>query len=74
MKLQIIYWSDNWIPRNVMLRPYGCWVTNPPLLVMDLIDHTAPRWDMERLLEVCLPTDIPSILNIPICTSEVEDS
>ena len=67
-------WSDNWIPRKEMLRPYGSCQNNPPALVSDLIDHTAAVWDMQRLQEVCLPIDIPAILTIPLCTTNIHDT
>lgn len=67
-------WDDNWIPRDEMMKPYGCRITDPPCLVSELIDATSARWNLQRLQEVFLPLDIPAIMNIPLCTSNVPDS
>ena len=67
-------WSDNWIPRKEMLRPYGSHQNNTPANVSELIDHTTAVWDMDRLQEICLPIDIPSILSIPMCTTNIQDT
>lgn len=56
------------------MRPYGSRSPNPPEFVSELIDHTSANWDLERLEEICLPIDIPSIIQIPLCTSDIADS
>lgn len=56
-----------------MMRPYGRLTDNPPQLVSDLIDHMIASWDVQRLQETFLSIDIPSILNIPLCTRNEPD-
>lgn len=34
-------WEDNWLPREEMMRPYGCIAANPPVLVSELMDTTS---------------------------------
>lgn len=38
-------WEDNWLPRDEMMRPYGCIAANPPSVVSELIDATTATWD-----------------------------
>ena len=40
-------WEDNWIPRDEMLRPYGCRVADPLEMVADLIDATSATWNRQ---------------------------
>lgn len=56
------------------MRPFGRLSNDPPQYVSELIDHTSAIWDTVKLEEVCLPIDIPAILRIPLCTSEIQDS
>lgn len=64
-------WTDNWIPRDVMMRPYGHRSNNPPELLSRLIDHTSTSCDMTKLEEICLPIDFLAIQQIPSCTSHI---
>ena len=64
-------WLDNWISRDVIMRPYGCRVGNPPELASHLIDHTSATWDRVRPEELCLSIDIPAIVGIPLCTTDI---
>lgn len=38
-------WEDNWLPREEMMRPYGCMAANPPEIVSELIDSTSATWN-----------------------------
>lgn len=68
-------WQDNWLPTAVMMRPYGRrGDSSNAENVSELIDKTAATWNMAKLEEVCLPIDIPSILSIPLSTTEMEDT
>lgn len=67
-------WAHNWIPRDVMMRPHGCRCDNPPNMVSELIDHTAASWNRGKLEEVFLSIDIPAILSIPLCISNISNS
>ena len=67
-------WSDNWIPRDEMLRPYGCIIQDPPKLVSELIDHTTAIRDMDKLSATFLTIDVPAIRSIPLCTRILSDS
>ncbi|VAI33703.1 unnamed protein product [Triticum turgidum subsp. durum] len=66
-------WRDNWIPREEMLRPYGCLATHPPARVSELIDHTSASWDRARVEATFLPMDSRIILSIPLCTRNLPD-
>lgn len=66
-------WEDTWLPRDEMLRPYGCLVANPPTLVSELIDHTNVSWDYQRISEVFLPMDVRTIMVIPLCIQNIHD-
>ena len=66
-------WNDNRLPRNEMMRPYGCLSNNPPELVSELIDSASATWDRQKVLVTFLPMDARTILGIPLCTSNMED-
>ena len=42
-------WSQNWLPREGMFRPYGSIVPNPPTKVSDLINNTTASWNIQLL-------------------------
>jgi hypothetical protein len=63
-------WTDNWIPRDHILKPICC-VHNPdevdtPLLVSELICPVNRKWKKEVLEQHFLPMDVEAILQIPI--------
>ena len=66
-------WRDNWLPRNEMLRPYGCISGNPPQLVSELIDSSSASWNKQRVNEVFMPMDAMIVLGIPLCTRNIDD-
>ena len=66
-------WSDHWLPRDEILRPYGCIAANPPELVSQPLDATSATWNRERIQELFMPMDIPVILSIPICTQNMKN-
>ncbi|XP_020153203.1 uncharacterized protein [Aegilops tauschii subsp. strangulata] len=66
-------WTDNWLPRDEMLHPYGSVSPNPPTFVAELIDPTSASWIRERVEEVFMPMDVPIILGIPLCTRNIPD-
>ncbi|XP_073355270.1 uncharacterized protein [Aegilops tauschii subsp. strangulata] len=66
-------WTENWIPSNEMLRPYGCRVQNPMRLAADYIDYTSATWDKHRVEQTFLPIDVSVILTIPISTRIFDD-
>jgi len=69
-----LIWEDNWIPRDEFLRPYGSPNQNPPTRVSELISHAEASWDRQKIMDNFLPMDVPFILGIPICSSEIADS
>lgn len=66
-------WEANWLPREEMMRPYGCISQNPPELVSELIDATSTQWDRQRVSEVFMPMDVRVIMAIPLCTMNIPD-
>ena len=66
-------WEDNWISRDEMLRPYGCRVADPPVMVADLIDATTATWNRQLVQQVFMPMDAEIILSIPPCTRNMAD-
>ena len=66
-------WEDAWLPRDENMRPYGCQVPNPPVMVSELIDHTTTTWNKARVEEVFLPMDARVIMGIPLCTRSMQD-
>ena len=66
-------WTENWLPRDEMLRPYGCLTPTPPMFVSELIDPTTATWNMQRLREVFLPFDAKIVVSIPLCTRNTSD-
>ena len=42
-------WEDNWLPREEMMRPYGCISANPPVMVSELINATNATWNIPLL-------------------------
>lgn len=56
-----------------MLRPYGCRVPNPSVLVAELIDATSTTWNSQWGEEVFMSMDVPIIMGIPLCTMNLED-
>lgn len=66
-------WEDNWLPREEMMRPYGCITQNPPELVSELIDSTSASWDRQKIESVFMPMDAQVILGIPLCTRNIPD-
>jgi hypothetical protein len=63
-------WNDNWLPRDMMLRPIACKKDNAPLMVADFIDASSASWNVSRLEEFFLPIDIEVIKSTPIGTSQ----
>lgn len=61
-------WEDTWLPWDENMRPYGCRVPNPPVMVTELIDHTIATWNRARVEEVFLSIDARVIMGIPRCT------
>lgn len=66
-------WADNWLPRDEMLRPYGCLVQNPLNLVSELIICTSASLNSERTEHVFMPMDKGVVLGIPLCTCNLPD-
>lgn len=50
-------WDDNWLPRNEMMRTYGCLTNTPPNFVSELIDATSATWDRQRVDSTFMPMD-----------------
>ncbi|XP_073354033.1 uncharacterized protein [Aegilops tauschii subsp. strangulata] len=55
-------WEDNWLPRNEMMRPYGCLLNNPPTYVSELIDMTSATWDKQKVQATFMNMDAKVIL------------
>lgn len=72
--LETNIWEDNWILRDEMMKPYGCLANNPPVTVSEIIDATATTRNFQRIQEVFLPIDVPSIVSIPLCTRNILDT
>ena len=46
---------------------------DPPRMVSELIHTQETRWDSKIIGQVFLPYDVMAILQIPVCTRNVED-
>ena len=68
-----LVWNHNWIPRNGLMRLFASLVDEPPQLVSELIDHTMAEWREDLVRQVFIPLDAEAILQIPLCTRQVED-
>lgn len=66
-------WEDNWLPRANLKRPITSLVPQPPIEVSELIDHTSSSWNVNLVRSVFIPTDAAAILQIPLCTRQMED-
>lgn len=66
-------WTQNWIPRNHVMRPIVCLGQNPPSMVAELIDTTTVTWHTDLLHKFFLPIDAAAIQNIPLCTMPMSD-
>jgi hypothetical protein len=66
-------WNMNWIPGLSNLHPIRMVLTDPPLLVSELMDHTTASWDVQKLHAVFCPSDVEAIQKIPLCTRRQED-
>lgn len=66
-------WQMNWIPRPENMRPIVSLVVDPPRLVSELMIGSEARWNSELIGQVFLPYDAASIMQIPICTHNIED-
>jgi hypothetical protein len=42
-------WNQNWIPRDISLRPLACLADDPPQLVSGLINTNEVTWNREKL-------------------------
>lgn len=45
-------WDDNWLPHDEMMRPYGCLVPSPSVLVLEVIDNMSATWDKQLVEQV----------------------
>lgn len=48
--------------------------SDPPVRVNELIDATSATWKRDMLQQVFLAPDVNSILSIPLCTRNMEDT
>lgn len=54
------------------MRPITSLITNPPQLVSELITANA-NWDVPKINQIFLPTDVEAIISIPLCTWNIND-
>ena len=66
-------WTHNWLPRDEMLRPYGCLSQNPPTFVSELITPATAAWNKQVVQSTFMPMDADTILGIPLCTRNMDD-
>jgi hypothetical protein len=66
-------WQTNLIPRKENIRPLVALVADPPNLVSEPIDTTSARWNSELVQRVFLPYDASPIMQIPVCTGNIDD-
>jgi hypothetical protein len=66
-------WDDNWLPRDLNLRPIACPKRDPPQLVSAFIDQANCQWDVTKLNNYFLPMDVQVIQSIPISTRHQHD-
>ena len=66
-------WSDNWLPRQEMMRPNGCIANIPPIPVSELIDHTSATWNKPKIDATFFAFDAKVILTIPLSTTPMDD-
>ena len=66
-------WHDNWLPRTHMKRPLTSLVQHPPHKVSELINSTTCSWNEQLVRATFVPIDAETILQIPLCTRQIED-
>ena len=66
-------WTDNWLPREEMMRPYGSISPNPPTYVSELITSMTASWNRQLVQQTFMPMDAIAILGMPICTRNIAD-
>ena len=66
-------WEDNWLPREEMMRPYGCISAHPPVVVSKLINATNATWNLPLLNATFMTFDATVISGIPLCTMNMQD-
>lgn len=57
------YLDDQHDPRQGMMKPITSWIphTQPPLLVLELIDATSVVWSEDLVCSIFLPIDVEAI-------------
>ena len=66
-------WTENWLPREEMMRPYGSISPNPPTHVSELITTVTASWNRQLVQQTFMPMDATVILGMPICTPNITD-
>lgn len=66
-------WTDNWIPRQGLLKPMGALDKRNITKVADLMNYSGKEWDVAKLKRVLLPGDVEDIMRIPIGGANRED-
>ncbi|XP_020173489.1 uncharacterized protein [Aegilops tauschii subsp. strangulata] len=66
-------WTQNWLPREGMFRPYGSIALNPPTKVSEFIISTTASWNRSLIQQTFMPIDAHVILEIPLCTRNIDD-
>lgn len=55
------------------MKPFSSLVAGPPQFVSEIIDHSTASWREDMIQQVFLPVDAEAILQIPLCTRQVDD-
>lgn len=55
------------------MRPIVPLIQNPPMMVSELIDSASATWNVELINQVFMPTDASTILQILLCTRNIEN-
>jgi hypothetical protein len=66
-------WEQNWLPRDVGMRPIAAKVPNPPRRVCELIDHTSMQWKDAVIQKYFYDMDAQVIKNIPLSFTRQDD-
>lgn len=66
-------WGVNWLPRTNMKRLITSLMQQPPTRVSELINQATSTWDEQLVRATFIPIDAETILQIPLCTRQMED-
>jgi hypothetical protein len=66
-------WTDNWIPRDGLMRPLGHYPGREISRVDEILLDGGQGWNESKLREVLFDADVDDILKIPVGSAGTED-